>query len=102
MEEFEEIAWEKIKKKSYDVLATNELKKEILTRIGYRLDEEGYLIDTKTGQRVQTEDGREVNLDKDKEVGVVTGSHIFVRNVAGYAHVLTKKGIVKTKIEVEG
>ena len=97
MEEFEEVPWEKIKEKKFDVLPIDSLKREILVKIGYQIDKEGYLVDGKTGQRVLAEDGLEINLEKDKEAGLIPSSHIFVRNVAGYAQVLTKKGAVKIK-----
>lgn len=98
--EFEEVSWEEIKRKGLDVLATDKLKREILIKAGYQIDGEGYLVDGKTNQRVRAEDGLKINLDKNKEVGVVAGSHIFVRNVAGYAHVLTGKGLVKVETDI--
>lgn len=99
--QFEEASWEKIKKKKLDILVTDESRLEILTKVGYRVDGEGYLIDGKTDQKVIAEDGLEINLENsnDKDFGPIAGSHIFVRNIAGYAHILTKQGLVKIKIE---
>ena len=96
-EKFEEMDWKKIKDKDFDLLATDELKREILTKIGYKIDGEGYLINEKTGQRVLAEDKKEINLDEDREVALLKGSHIFVRNVAGYSQVLTEKGLIKVR-----
>jgi hypothetical protein len=96
--QFEEVSWDEIKNKKLDILVTDESRREILIKAGYRVDGEGYLIDGKTNQKVIAEDGLEINLEKDKEFGLVAGSHIFVRNIAGYAHVLTNQGLVKIQI----
>lgn len=53
------------------------------------------MVNEETGERVKAEDETELNLNEDKEAALVSGSHTFVKNVAGYARILTEKGLIK-------
>ena len=78
-------------------MVTPEEKRDLLTKVGYRVDKEGYLVDAKTMRRVRAEDGKEIRLDSEKELALITESHTFVRDIAGFSHILVKK----RRVEIE-
>lgn len=83
--------------KGINILVTPFNKNEILKKVGYSTDKEGFLIDEKTKEKVKAEDDLEINVKKDNMFALISGSHVFVRNIAGYSHYLTKKGLLKLK-----
>lgn len=84
-----------IKDRDIDLILTDSRRRELIREAGYAVDEEGYLIDKETDERVKAEDGKEINILEDKQFAIISGSHIFVRNIAGYSHILTKRGVLK-------
>lgn len=68
--------------------------KRLLERSGYKV-EAGILMKNKRNKLVSGIDGDAINFKEEPDVSFVAGSHIFVRNVAELAHVLTDKGIIK-------
>ena len=84
-----------VKGKDIALLVSPSKMRKYLEKIGYTIDEEGFIIDKETGKRVKAEDGEEINIDEDREFAIISGTHTFIRNVAGYSHLLTKKGLVK-------
>lgn len=64
--------------------------KNFLNEIGNDLNEEGFVIDKKTGKKVISQDEGEVKLN---ELGSISsGSKAFIkRNIASYAEFLSKK-----------
>jgi len=42
---------------------------------------------------------RKVKISKDKQYALISGSHRFVRNVAGYSQLLTEKGRIDLRPE---
>ena len=85
--ENEEINW----------LVTDKELVEILPKIGYGVDREGYIIDAKTKEKIKAEDGLYINVKADKKLALMGGSHHFVRNSAGYVEFLVKDKQIEFK-----
>jgi hypothetical protein len=83
-----------LKGKRFDVIIPEAVRSKVLSRLKYGTDRNGYLIEKKSGKRVLSEDGKEIKLANEKELAILKGSHIFVRNVAGYSQVLTERGLI--------
>jgi hypothetical protein len=78
-----------------DLFLTEEDFKKLLEEAGYEIHETGIIIDKDTGQPVKSETGKEVNLKQDKNLAVVAGgSHVFVKNVAEFSHLLARKNVL--------
>jgi hypothetical protein len=88
-----------IKDKRITILATISKRKRILEEIGYNIDEDGFVVDKNTGERVITEEGKEINIRRDESFGIVGGSLKFIKNIVGYSKILTEKGIVKVELK---
>lgn len=97
----EEVDWDEIKNNNIDVFLTSEDFKEILEKIDYAVDETGVLLDKETHKLVKTEDERGINVKQDNDLMLITGSHIFARNIAGLSQVLAEKGLLKLNIKEE-
>lgn len=89
--------WKDIKNREINLIVTDEKRNEILKKIGYSIDKKGCLIDDKTGKKVTAEDGLEINVNDDKKIALIAGTHTFVRNIAGYSQHLAKKGALNIK-----
>lgn len=87
--------WDVVKKSDIDLLVSVEEKNQILRKIGYSIDDEGFLIDDKTKQKIIAEDDLEINTKKDKRVALIAGSHNFVRNIAGFSQHLANEEMLK-------
>jgi hypothetical protein len=84
----------------FDLFLTEEDFKKLLEEAGYEIHETGIIIDKDTGQPVKSETSKEVNLNQDKNLAIVAGgSHVFVKNVAEFSHLLAKKKLL-TREEV--
>lgn len=80
--------------KNINLIVTESRREEVLKEIGYDIDKEGFLVDRETKEKIKAEDGKEINIKEDKHFALISGTHTFVRNIAGYSHLLTKKGLV--------
>jgi hypothetical protein len=81
-----------------DLFLTEEDFKKLLEEAGYEIHETGIIIDKDTGQPVKSETGKEVNLKQDKNLAIVVGgSHIFVKNVAEFSHLLARKNLLSSE-----
>jgi len=87
--------WNKLKEGGFSLLANQKRKEELFKQIGYDIDEAGFLVDAETKEKVLAEDGKEINLKTDKKIALVSGTHTFVRNTAGYSQFLTDKGLLR-------
>jgi hypothetical protein len=90
---------EEIKNKRITILATLSKRKKILEEVGFCIDEEGFVIDRATGEKVIAEEGKEINIRKDESFGIIGSSLKFVKNIVGYSKLLTEKGIIKVESE---
>ncbi len=83
-------------KRAISLLITPFNRTDILSKVGYSLDEEGFLID-ESKNRVKAEDDSEINVKTDSNFALIGGSHIFVKNIAGYSQYLADKGDLRIK-----
>jgi hypothetical protein len=98
---FEDEEWDDIKTQSFALITLTNNRVKILEKVGYAIDSEGFIIDSKTKRRVKAEtDRKPINIKKDKKFALIAGSHIFVRNVVDYSRYLEEKGRLP-KIEAE-
>ncbi|EEZ92614.1 MAG: hypothetical protein BJBARM4_0811 [Candidatus Parvarchaeum acidiphilum ARMAN-4] len=69
---------------------------EKLSKFGFGIDENGFVIDIKTKQLVKANDGGVINIYKDKDFAFISGhSRIFVRDIADYVEYLSDKSKLK-------
>lgn len=80
-----------LKDKNIQLLVLPDRRDEILNQIGYAVNPLGDLIEKDGGKNIFTEDGVKINLHKMKKLALIGGSHIFVRNIAGYSQILAQK-----------
>ncbi len=67
----------------------------ILKKIGYDIDNAGFLVDERSKEVVKAEDDKPINVDTDPTFALIGGSHNFVRNIAGYSNYLASRGSLK-------
>ena len=89
--------WKDVRGEDINLIVTNEQRKEILEKIGYLVDDDGYLIDKKTGEKIMAEDGLHVNVNNDKKLALIGGTHNFVRNIAGFSQYLAERNALNIK-----
>lgn len=81
-----------------DLFLSEENLKEIIEKLGYKIDETGVIIDRETNKPVKSEISKEeINIKKDRGIAIVSGSHIFIKNIAEFSHLLTEKKMLKIK-----
>ena len=83
----------------FDFFLTRKDLEELLKKMGYQIDSTGVIIDSETGRPVKGIKGEEINIKKDRDFAVVFGSHIFVRNIAEFSHLLSEKNLIIFKRE---
>lgn len=88
--EYDFVEWDEIlKEKNIDLIVNKPQLKELLKIIGNDIDNEGYVIDAKTGEREMTIDSDEIKINK---IGaVLPGSKVFIKkNIAGFSQYLSE------------
>jgi len=95
MKEQSDTALEDLKNKKITLLLTSHQKRDFLKEIGFDIDEEGYIIDPKTKERVKTKEGRPINVFEDKSFGLIGGSIEFFKDIVDYSRILTERNRVK-------
>ncbi|RLE43803.1 hypothetical protein DRJ16_03420 [Candidatus Woesearchaeota archaeon] len=78
----------------FDLFLTRKDLEELLKKMGYQIDNTGIIIDTETGRPVKGIKTEEINIKKDKDFAVVSGSHIFVKNIAEFSHLLSERNLI--------
>lgn len=89
-EEYDFVEWDEIlKEKNINFIVNKSQLKKLLEIIGNDIDDEGYVIDAKTGEREMAIDSDEIKLNK---IGVVLpGSKVFIKkNLAGFSQYLSE------------
>jgi len=77
-------------------LIVDRIDKEVLSKIGYSI-QKGKLFDDEKKTVVMAEDNKEIEVENEEDLALIAGSHVFVRNIAGYADYLAKEGQLKLK-----
>lgn len=88
--EYDFVEWDEIlKEKNINFIVNKSQLKKLLEIIGNDIDDEGYVIDAKTGEREMAIDSDEIKLNK---IGVVLpGSKVFIKkNLAGFSQYLSE------------
>lgn len=95
--EYDKEAWESIIKdnKEIDFIVSENQFNQIINEIGNSLDEDGFIIDSKTKLRELSKDEDEIRL---KELGgLLTGSKVFIKsNIASLSQHLIEKKLSKS------
>ncbi len=81
--------------KEITVVITPFNRDRILKKIGYDIDDAGFLVDKRSKEVVKAEDGKSINVEADPTFALIGGSHHFVRNIAGYSDFLASRGSLK-------
>ncbi len=76
------------------ILMTEKSKLEILKKIGYDIDEEGYIIDSDSKKYI-LKDNEPIKYTEPGLAVSNGGSHVFTRNAADYAKFLAQKNKLK-------
>ncbi len=98
-DEFELIEWESLKNKELSILASNKRKLEILKASGYDIDEENFIVDKNTRDRIINPNDEDP-IKYTESLAIFTGgSHHFVRNVADYSRLLAEEDKLKLTAE---
>jgi len=84
----------RFKEEIFDLFLTKKDFEGLLKKIGYQIDSTGIIIDTETGRPVKGIKTEEINIKKDKDFAIVSGSHIFVKNIAEFSHLLSERNLI--------
>ena len=90
--DFDAVTWKDIiSRDEINFIISEEQFKKLLHEIGDKLDKDGYIIDSKTCTREQSQDHDDIRLDE--LGGLLTGSKVFVKkNIASFSeHLIEKK-----------
>jgi len=83
------------KSKKITLFLSHTQTKDFLKKIGFDIDEDGYIIEKESKKRVLTKSGEEINIFKDETFGIVGGSLEFFKDIVEYSQILTEKGSIK-------
>jgi hypothetical protein len=92
-EDFDYVDWDAVlKEKRIDILLSREQLVDSLRKLGHNLDDEGYVLDRVTGERVISIDGDEI---KGTDVAAaLPGSEVLLKkNIASFSQYLTEHGL---------
>lgn len=78
-----------LKNKRLDIVVTPEQMLKLLERIGNGVDSSGFIIDSKSGNRIKSNDNEDLRID---ELGAfIPVSKNFIRNnIASFSHFLVE------------
>jgi len=88
--DFKAEKWKNIENHNLDFILSKNQLKILLEKIGNSVDEEGYIIDRETKERVQTNDFDEITV---KKLGaILPGSKVFIKkNIASFSQYLSER-----------
>jgi len=88
-DEFEEIEWNDIKNHNLDFILSSGQFQTVLKKIDNDVDEKGFIIDSKTKEKVQCIDSDEVKLFS---LGaILRGTKVFIKkNIASFSQYLSE------------
>ncbi|HEX9429365.1 MAG TPA: hypothetical protein VF944_03230 [Candidatus Bathyarchaeia archaeon] len=93
VEEYDQIKWEDLlKEKRLDLILTRDQLVAIIRQLGHKIDDEGYVLDRETGERVLSIDGGEIKADD--VAAALPGSEVLIRkNIASFSQYLAERGL---------
>ena len=94
---FEVKDFSEVKSRDFELIVTEDRKRSIFGKLGYEFLD-GILVDKQTGEEVKIEERKNIHI-KDKKIALLSGSHIFVKGIAGYSQVIAERKDIEFKIE---
>jgi hypothetical protein len=91
--DYDVVSWDEVlAKKKFDLLVTHDQLIDLLRRLGHHIDDQGYVLDRETGERVLSIDGGEI---KAAEVAAaLPGSEVLLKkNIASFSQYLAEQGL---------
>lgn len=78
-----------LKNKRIDILVDKKQMVVLLEKLGHKIDENGFIIDAETGEKAQSNDGKEIKIE---ELGaIIPGTKNFIRkNIASFSQFLVE------------
>lgn len=91
--EYDQIEWkELLKEKQLDIILTREQLIDVIKQLGHKVDEEGFILDRETGERVLSIDAAE--LKASDMAAALAGSEVLLRkNIASFSQYLADRGL---------
>lgn len=92
-DDYDVVSWDEVlAKKNFDLLVTHDQLTDLLQKLGYCVDEQGYVLDRESGERVLSIDGGEI---KAAEVAAaLPGSEVLLKkNIASFSQYLAEHGL---------
>ncbi len=92
-EDYDQVDWgEVLKEKRVDILLSRDQLVDSLRKLGHRLDDEGYVLDRVTGERVISIDGDEIKAAD--VAAALPGSEVLIKkNIASFSQYLSEHGL---------
>lgn len=92
-EDYEEVGWDEVlAKKRFDLLLTQDQLVDILRKLGHRIDDQGYVLDRATGERVLSIDGGEIKAAD--VAAALPGTEVLLKkNIASFSQYLAEHGL---------
>jgi hypothetical protein len=92
-DDFDEVDWSALlKERQIDLLLTREQIVDSLSKLGHRIDTEGYVLDRTTGERIISIDGDEIKADE--VAAALPGSEVLLKkNIASFSQYLAEHGL---------
>ncbi len=93
MSEYDIVEWETLLKEGMlDFILTGEQLRDIVQKLGYTIDEEGYVIDNETSERILSIDEEEIKASD--LAAVLPGSAVLLKkNIASFSQYLAEHGL---------
>ncbi len=93
VEEYDQVQWDELlKEKRLDFILTREQLMDIIRQLGHKIDDEGYVLDRETEERVLSIDGDEIKADD--VAAALPGSEVLIRkNIASFSQYLAERGL---------
>ncbi len=91
--EYDQVEWkELLREKRLDFILTSEQLTDIIQKLGHRIDDEGYVRDRETDERILSIDGGEIRADE--VAAALPGSEVLLRkNIASFSQYLAERGL---------
>lgn len=91
--DYDQVGWDDLlKEKQLDIILTREQLVDIIRQLGDKIDDEGYVLDRETGERVLSIDGGEIRAVE--VAAALPGSEVLIKkNIASFSQYLAERGL---------
>ncbi len=92
-DEYDQVEWEELlKEKQLDLILPRSKLLEMIHQVGHKIDEEGYVLDGVTGERILSIDGDEIRASQ--LAAALKGSEVLLKkNIASFSQYLSERGL---------